>query len=182
MGNAGKYLIGATIAIVAILFIGLLGYAIPQRNAQKQVAPQAIAPSLEIPPRPQSGTELKKIAPAESANQTELISVAETIPPLPPNATAVPDRDLLALAQAVDLPNATSHRPDKERWKQALLVAERLEQGPCDCEQRNWLTHFIEMGHFALVGPEADYREAARLLSTLGRNDAQAMALSQRSR
>ena len=80
----------------------------------------------------------------------------------------------------VDLANAADRPPDKEKWQQALVIADKLQQGPCDCEQRNWLHHFIETGNSALTAP-ADYAENVQLMLKLARNDKQAMIISHKT-
>ena len=104
-----------------------------------------------------------------------------SIAPLPANATSVPDSYLLQLSTLVDLDNARDQRPNKNRWMQAIPAAGKLLEGPCDCEQRNWLTHFVEMGNFALSNSDNEYHELAALMTGLGRNNNQAIALREKS-
>ena len=107
--------------------------------------------------------------------------VVPALAPLPANATFIPDEYLERLSTMVNLAGARDHAPDKTLWAQALPVAQKLMDGPCDCAQKVWLKHFIEMGDFALSDSATQYHETANLISTLGRNDAQAMALSKKS-
>lgn len=93
--------------------------------------------------------------------------------PLPANAAFVPDENLLQLSALVDLPNAANRNIDKSPWPQAVAVAEVLAQGPCDCEQRNWLNHFIEMGNDAISGADDAYYKLADLMVKMARNDKQ---------
>ena len=95
------------------------------------------------------------------------------IPPLPANAANVPDEDLLRLSASVGLANAPDRSIDKERWARVMPVAEKLVQGPCDCEQRNWLNHFIAMGEAARNGADEQYYQLAGLMVKLARNDQQ---------
>ena len=115
------------------------------------------------------------------AGSTAIRRAEILISPLPADAVSVPDDDLLRLCALVDLANAANHPPDKEGWKQAIPIAERLQQGPCDCEQRNWLHHFVETGNSALSDSADQYAENAQLMLTLARNDKQAMALSHKA-
>ena len=92
----------------------------------------------------------------------------------------MPDEDLLQLSALVDLPNTPDHPADQALWKKATPIAEKLLKGPCDCEQRNWLNHFVEMGNAAQTGSEDQYKEDAKLMATLGRNDSQAIALGRK--
>ena len=59
-------------------------------------------------------------------------------------------------------------------------MAQKFSVGLCDCEQRNWLNHFIEMGNAALANADDDYCVDADLMAILGRNDKDAMAISHR--
>ena len=120
--------------------------------------------------------------PRERASAADPTDVSQLIAPLPANATAVPDEDLLKLAGLVRLANARYARPDKARWSQAIPIAQQLLAGPCDCEQRNWLNHFVAMGNDAVANSDAQYHEEAQLLATLGRNDEDAMARRHQNR
>ncbi len=95
------------------------------------------------------------------------------IPPLPANAVSVPDADLLKLSAMVNLPNADERRINKEQWALAVPIAKQLVQGPCDCEQRNWLNHYIELGNDALTGSDDAYYNLAVLMHKMARNDRQ---------
>ena len=111
-------------------------------------------------------------APAPTAGPAKPVTtVAATLTPLPANATAVPDDALLQLSNLVDLIHATTQPPDKQRWAQAVPAASKLMEGPCDCDQRNWLKHFVRMGNDALGDSPTEFAEEAQLLSTLRRND-----------
>lgn len=116
---------------------------------------------------------------AEAAPVAAPVATPESlVPPLPKNAASVPDGDLEKLSLLVDLAESPSQSPNIERWKQVLPIAQNLMNGPCDCTQRIWLTRFVAMGNSALSGSSADYKQSAQLIVTMGRNDAQAMALS----
>ena len=181
MGNAGKYLL-VTIACIALLIAGRALFERP-RDVQASPAPAQTVAAVPMA-HAQPAVARQNPGPAPGTTQVAPISApvvhARTIPLLPPHATSVPDEDLLILTALVDLPNATAHQPDKAKWKQAITAAEQLMQGPCDCEQRNWLSHFVEMGNFALAGSETEYRRDAALLATLARNDRQPIASNAR--
>lgn len=100
------------------------------------------------------------------------------IEPLPAEEPYIPDQSLLRLCSMVNIANAVNEPPNKTGWQQALPIAEQLLASPCDCAQRNWLKHFVEMGDHALASEEREYNESAQLMATLGRNNAQAVALS----
>ena len=158
----------------------------------------AIVLAVELPDHLRSASHARSSAVAAKAEQRTIVSnaqssfatqvaqsspeVIEPMAPLPADAVSIPDSYLLGLSSMVDLPNARDRRPDLNRWKHAIPVAEKLLEGPCDCEQRNWLTHFVEMGNSALTNAQSDYSDNATLMASLGRNDAQAMALRERTK
>ncbi len=113
-------------------------------------------------------TPAPTIMPANPAATASIALMA-----LPADATAVPDEALLQLSKLVDLAHATTRPPDKQRWAQAVPVASKLMEGPCDCDQRNWLKHFVKMGNDALSNSDTDYMVEAGLLSTIRRSDTQ---------
>lgn len=108
-------------------------------------------------------------AAAPFSNSTE----AELISALLKNAKTVPDQALLRLSGMVNIGNSLNALPDKEAWGCALPVARKMMNLPCDCGQRNWLSHFVEMGDYALADSENEYLDSARLMLALGRNNAQ---------
>jgi hypothetical protein len=90
-----------------------------------------------------------------------------------PISGAVNASDLRDLAHQVNLKNTDLADVDKDQWKQALPKAQKLLGGACDCEQRNWLTHFIETGGYAISG-STQYQDSAKFLSTLPKDDQEA--------
>lgn len=105
--------------------------------------------------------------------------VAQFVPvaPVPSSAeitTVMPDSvldsDLAGLADAVKL-NQLSAGVGKEVWAQQIPVAQKLLEGSCDCDQRNWLKHFIQTGQFAMTGSN-QYMKSVRLLAKLRRSNA----------
>ena len=96
----------------------------------------------------------------------------------PATGYTVPDEALLRLCALVNVANSVNEPPDKQQWRDALPIAQKLLVYPCDCAQRNWLSHFVETGTDALQGSEQEYHASAQLLVTLGRNNAQAVAIS----
>ncbi len=87
-----------------------------------------------------------------------------------PLANAVNTSDLSNLAHQVHLKNSDLASVNKSEWQKALPKAKQLLQGACDCEERNWLNHFIETGSDAIAGSK-DYDAAAKLLVSLPKND-----------
>ncbi len=98
-------------------------------------------------------------------------------PPSSPNLAfgtgyTVQDSDIGRLAAAVKLGgSAAGGDVGKEVWARETPIAEKLLQGLCDCDQRNWLKHFVETGHEAVNGSE-DYPRSVEQLATLRRSNA----------
>ncbi len=169
MRLTAKYLAGAAGVVLCSVAVLASRHRAPVA-ASVQTAPVVQvqgAPASPAPPSPDALDQPVALTVSEEAN---------FIPPLPADATAVPDADLLKLSVMVDLTNADERHIDKERWSRAVPVAERLAQGPCDCEQRNWLTQFIRMGNDALTGSEEDYYRLVEVMRKTPRNDKQLQA------
>ena len=79
------------------------------------------------------------------------------------------DNYLLNLEGMTDLANARYGEPDQAAWAQALPIARVLEEGMCDCAQRNWLNQFIALGESGLTGDAAKYHEQGEVMATIGR-------------
>ena len=166
MNHSTKLAVGAACVLAVVVTVTTLRtrHDVPTltKNAP-QIAPQERVTSTD---------SASDVAPTEP----EALRASEepiVIPPLPANATSVPDADLLKLSAMVNLPNAEERRIDKEQWGRALPIARQLVQGPCDCEQRNWLNHYIEMGENALAGSNDAYFKLAILMQKMARNDKQ---------
>ncbi len=81
------------------------------------------------------------------------------------------DNYLLKLEGMVDLANARYGTPDRENWQQALPIARVLEEGMCDCAQRNWLNQFIATGEAGLTGDLATYHQQGETMAGIGRHN-----------
>ena len=143
-------------------------------------ARQRVSTTVPTPRSPSVQTQAAATPPvplgAGTPSQAVTLSAsdeANTISSLPPDATSVPDAALLKLSTMVNLPNAEERRIDKEQWNRALPIAQKLVQGPCDCEQRNWLNQFIRMGNDALTEDHEDYFRLAAVMRKTARNDQQ---------
>ncbi len=92
-----------------------------------------------------------------------------------PIANAVGVSDLRELAAMVHLSDASATGADsndrnKARWGAALPKAQRLLQGACDCETRNWLNNFVQTGNYALSDSK-EYESSVKFLVSLPKND-----------
>ena len=141
--------------------------------ASSTTANQTSAP-VSTPVQVVAPAEVNRNSPKPTATPASPTATATvTLTALPADATSVPDDALSQLSNLVDLKHAATQPPDKQRWAQAIPAASKLMEGPCDCDQRNWLKHFVKMGNAAFSDSHTDYSEEAQLLSTIRRNDTQ---------
>ena len=167
---------GAGVVVSALLVLEIVSLMHPDKSkVVETLAQNAAKPAASL----NSSTGQNPI--------TQTFQAASAPPPvvktnnsIPSNATSTPDASLLRLSTMVSLAEARDHEPNKTQWAEAVANAQTLLQGPCDCGQRNWLNHFIEMGNYALSN-SGEYYKSAQLMATMPRNDDQAMALSRRS-
>ena len=175
MNKTESYLVLAGVSLAVAAGCGLLWTGLPFHPGQQmpktpfRVSASAARPALSV-----------GRTPAAEPVQTDVTTPDAAAPvfQFPANGGTVPDQALLKLCAMVNIANAVNEAPDKNKWQEALPIAEKLLDYPCDCAQRNWLSHFVELGNDALHGSEQEYNTAAQVLTTLGRNNAQAVALS----
>ncbi len=79
------------------------------------------------------------------------------------------DNYLLNLEGMTDMANARYGAPNPAAWARALPIAKVLEQGMCDCHQRNWLNQFIALGEAGLTGDLATYHAQGEVMATIDR-------------
>jgi hypothetical protein len=103
------------------------------------------------------------------------INAASTVP------CPVFDSDLAKLAAAVKLSPLSTGDVSKDVWIREVPIAQKLLTGMCDCDQRNWLKHFVETGQEAIAGSN-HYPESIQLLATLRRGNSDLTISSQASR
>ena len=180
MTSLEKCVIGLGVSASALI---VFAFAINHSDSAKtQNTPAASAPASHDSPafaQGQSTAPAIQSAPSTASSASAIVPVVNL---LPANATTVPPESLTQLSVMVNLSDARNQEPNKAQWSQALPAAKKLLEGPCDCAQRIWLTHFVEMGDYAVSGSGSanDYRETAKLMTTLGRSDDEAMALSKK--
>lgn len=122
--------------------------------------PEVVVPSEPKPTFARFSPEVEP--PAEQSGVA-----AATTTPVP---VAVNDADLLQLADSIQLGSPSSGRVGKEVWRRQIPVAQKLLRGMCDCDQRNWLKHFVETGQDA-VSDSAHFGESIQLLASLRRKN-----------
>ena len=160
------YLVAGGVVACALLSSVLIEIGLPGQSNTRQAA---LAQGL--PEAPRKTIPAKPVAPVEAAPAGS--SEARAILALATGAKAVPEDALLRLSGMVNIGNSLNAPPDKEAWRNALPVAKRLMQLPTDCGQQNWLRHFVETGEYAVADSDSEYRESAKVLMALGRNNAQ---------
>ena len=125
--------------------------------------------TVEVPHAPQivhAGMTMETQTPPRPADEPLFVQ---------PLANSVRTADLDNLAARVHLKNASLADVDKNQWKIALVRAQQfLQGGACDCEERNWLNHFVETGNQALSGAK-EYQDSAKFLAALPKNDEEGM-------
>ena len=167
-----------------LLCVGITGTALLLLATVAMNSPGHVDVRMRTP-RPTQEAAVRVVPPpvvqASEKNTLSTSFATDPIAPLPANAASIPDEDLLKLSAMIDLASARDRDPDKKRWAQALPIAQMLLQGPCDCEQRNWLNHFVEAGNDALTDATDRFHEHVWLVSNLARNDSQAMAMSHKA-
>jgi hypothetical protein len=114
------------------------------------------------------GPQMPSPVPAEPQTQLEAPAFTQ------PLANPVNTSDLSKLERQVHLKNSDLANVSKSEWEKALPKAKQLLQGACDCEERNWLNHFVETGNDALAGAK-EFQDSAKLLASLPKNDEEAV-------
>lgn len=181
MTTIEKCVVGLGACVSALLLWAIIAASGTGQNKPSQTTSQ-IAPISTVAksPRDHASSFGESVALRSVPETTSARPDVEQSNPLPANATSVPDANLLQLGRMVNLASARDQQPDKNQWTRAVSVAEKLLEGPCDCAQRVWLKHFVEMGNYAISDSNGEYHETAMLMATLGRNNREAMALSQK--
>jgi hypothetical protein len=101
-----------------------------------------------------------QIRPAPEASSTPA--------PAPVSAAVIVGMDdINRLASAVHLGDI-SGAVTKDVWSAQLPVAQKLLDGMCDCDQRNWLNHFVETAQEAVSGSQ-HYQQSIQVLAKLRR-------------
>jgi len=110
------------------------------------------------------------IATMQKGTTTSLLAAPPAASSMSPSGVQVTPRDQEKLAQMVGLTDSPNQPLNKEKWKKALPIAEKLVNQSADCEQRNWLNQFIAVGNMALE-ESPDYEKFALALATMYRDD-----------
>lgn len=165
-----KFLVGVGAAFFAVFALGIAAVVGISNLTTTQTSPLARTKPAEVaPPASPSPTSavqtLDQPAPV-IALTSSVVSSQVSHGSLP----IVHDSDLAQLASEVKLGQANTGDVGKDVWARETPVAQKLLQGLCDCDQRNWLKHFVQTGNQALTGSE-EYYQSVQLLATLRRSN-----------
>ena len=148
----------AALGVIIAAFIGLNTWmarpaaVVPTTPEIAPAAPVAeTAPSVSAPPAPSAAPSPGMSAPNTVSNDPVTVL------------------DLDHLGSAVHL-REPAMGASKQVWAAELPIAQSLLQRPCDCDQRNWLKHYVKTAQDALLGSE-DYVPSIQLLATLRRSN-----------
>jgi hypothetical protein len=167
-----RFLVGIGVAF-ALVFIGGVAAVVGVNSVADRPSVIDVSPVPSSAPEPAIAP-----APAVADSLAALPNPAAASQPIPAQATGpltpqpVLDADLAQLAAAVKLGASSTGDVTKDVWAREVPVAQNLLKGMCDCDQRNWLKHFVETGQEAISGSD-HYPESVALLTKLrrGNND-----------
>ena len=161
---SNRFLIGMALAF-ALVFIGGIAAVIGINSVTDRVsitdvpADKVVAAPVSTPP--------PDTAPLPNPAAARPAAPATTGPVTP---YVVLDSDLDKLARAVKLGATSTGDVGKDVWAKQVPVAQKLLKGMCDCDQRNWLKHFVQTGEEAVAGSE-QYPASVQLLANLRRGN-----------
>ncbi len=153
----------ATLGLIVAGFIGLNAWMGKPAAAVPATVPRITSsqPVAVLPARDEPSAPAPPPTPVPMAVSVPVTTTLSNQP--------VTVLDLDQLASAVHL-REPSLGASKQVWASQLPIAESLLQRPCDCDQRNWLKHYVKTANDALAGSE-DYVHSVQLLATLRRSD-----------
>jgi len=170
-----RFTIGVILAFFVVLVVGVLG-AVGVTRLGEVSSPLPAAPATQIADIvPANGSALMQ----DMMTKPEMpLPKAPAPQPQPPSALiitaptgqVVSTADIEQLADAVKLGQPAGGDVSKAVWAQETPIAQKMLQGECDCDQRNWLNHFVKTGNYAMTGSE-DYFQSVQLLSQLRRGN-----------
>ena len=162
---SNKFLLGICLAFSAIFIFGLAAVVGVNSSTTpgftEHTTMKTSPPSEPASPQPSSAATLP--TPETDANSEPKVSSPISSPDA---AVTVQDSDLQKLAAAVKLGAVNTGDVSKNVWAQQTPMAEKLLRGMCDCDQRNWLNHFVKTGHDAISGSQ-DYYQSVQVLAQL---------------
>jgi hypothetical protein len=153
---AGAFLVVFAVGVAAV--VGITSMTDHANVAAEEVATKMPAPEAAPAPLPLPAST--PIRPSGEQPAT---------PPVASAGTVVGMDDINRLASAVHLGDASAG-VSKDVWATQLPVAQRLLDGMCDCDQRNWLNHFVQAGQEAVAGSQ-HYYQSIQVLAKLRRGN-----------
>ena len=135
----------------------------PLSPAQVPLAQPPASPAAPAVPAPELTSVQREVYEILDPAGKEAVAVflANTPGPL--------DNYLLKLEGITNVGNARYNAPNRESWQEALPIARVLEQGMCDCAQRNWLNQFIATGEAGLSGDLDAYHQHGETMASISR-------------
>jgi hypothetical protein len=167
-----RFLIGIGVAFFAVLAFGVAAVVgVTAMSESAGTSSQTITSASVVTTADPTPAAAPALQPRVAADPTP-----RAASPALPNAAhdtgvTVQDSDIAQLADAVKLGRTNSGAVSKEVWVRETPIAQRLLNGLCDCDQRNWLKHFVQTGNEAINGSE-NYYQSVQLLATLRRSNA----------
>ncbi len=148
-----RFLLGMALAFMVVFVVGVAA-VISITSMTDRPSVSDLTPSSHVP--------------------VPLVVQAATSPAHATIGTVMPDvvlvSDIDSLAAAVKLTNLASG-VSKDVWAREVPIAQKLLTGMCDCDQRNWLKHFVQTGQQAVAG-SSEYAQSVRHLAALRRCNA----------
>jgi hypothetical protein len=150
---AGGFVLIFALGVAAVLSVNNL--SLPD-SGTKATVPQAVveAPAAQPTPSPVKLAPVPPPAPFVPVNANGPVTVERS--------------DINQLALAVKL--GSSDSVGKDVWARETAIAVKLQKDMCDCDQRNWLNHFVEAGQEEASGSPR-FAETLKLLTTLRKDD-----------
>ena len=150
----------AAFSTLAIAFgsVGVMSHAVPPAGSELSDSVRAAS----TPSVPATGSS--------SSVRTAGLAVAKLTVHTSFRGQSVSASDLDSLAVGAKLDSGALQHMEKASWAKELPIAENMLQGICDCEERNWINHFIEAAKLALAG-SSDYYKSVAVLDQLPRDN-----------
>jgi hypothetical protein len=165
-----RFLFGIAAAFFVVFAVGVGAVVgIAHYSDQTTISEISSASDADRPVTPPvASIDAHALAPEAAAPSSGGLALA----PVSSQPTGIPvtSDDINRLAVAVNLGSENTGDVRREVWAKETPVAEQLLNGMCDCDQRNWLKHFVETGKEAVSGSE-NYHQSIQTLATLRRGN-----------
>lgn len=175
---SNRFLIGIAAAFFAVFAIGI-GAVVGIAHMSDQTTISDVSSSTSAETTRASTAAFVPFSPKLQDPESATSPVVQAPAPVgdagKPTGIVVTDSDINQLADAVRLGAQKTGDVGKDVWARETPIAKKLLNGMCDCDQRNWLKHFVLTGQEAISGSE-NYYQSVQLLATLRRNNSELSA------